>query len=169
MDYKHVEELLERYWLCETSSEEEAELRSFFTSEDVPPALLHYRDVFIYQAVQQEVGVGEGFEQRVLAQIEPKTVKAKRLTLVSRFTPLLKAVAIVTLVLGLSNAVQRTFFVDDVLVGTNDTCLSTPNEVEVAEKQGIPPVNVLTEKIGNSEVTQMDSLQSKDIEKPIDR
>ena len=31
MDYKYIEQLLERYWQCETSVEEESELRAFFS------------------------------------------------------------------------------------------------------------------------------------------
>ena len=30
MDYKYIEQLLERYWNCETSLEEEQILRAFF-------------------------------------------------------------------------------------------------------------------------------------------
>ena len=33
MDYNDIERLLERYWRCETSVEEEARLRDFFTRE----------------------------------------------------------------------------------------------------------------------------------------
>ena len=34
MDYKYIEQLLERYWNCETSLEEEQILRSFFHIEN---------------------------------------------------------------------------------------------------------------------------------------
>ena len=43
MDYKDIEQLLERYWQCETSIEEEATLRDFFSKEDVPAHLLRYK------------------------------------------------------------------------------------------------------------------------------
>ena len=36
MDCKYIEQLLERYWQCETSLEEEAQLRAFFNGSDVP-------------------------------------------------------------------------------------------------------------------------------------
>lgn len=36
MDYKYINQLLERYWRCETSLEEEDILRSFFSQKDVP-------------------------------------------------------------------------------------------------------------------------------------
>ena len=80
MDYKDIEQLLERYWQCETSVEEESVLRDFFSREDVPAHLLRYKNLFVYQQVQQEVGLGEDFDARILAQVETPVVKAKRLT-----------------------------------------------------------------------------------------
>ena len=59
MDYKYIEQLLERYWQCETSLEEESELRSFFSEEEVPAHLLRYKELFVYQTVQQEAGLGK--------------------------------------------------------------------------------------------------------------
>jgi len=55
MDCKYIEQLLERYWQCETSLEEEAQLRAFFNGSDVPEHLLRYKDLFVYQQLQQEV------------------------------------------------------------------------------------------------------------------
>ena len=70
MDYKDIEQLLERYWQCETSVEEEATLRDFFAKEEVPAHLLRYKNLFVYQQVQQEVGLGEDFDTRILAEVE---------------------------------------------------------------------------------------------------
>lgn len=36
MDYKYIEQLLERYWECETSLEEENILRTFFSQDNIP-------------------------------------------------------------------------------------------------------------------------------------
>ena len=70
MDCKYIEQLLERYWQCETSLEEEAQLRAFFNGSDVPEHLLRYKDLFVYQQLQQEVGLGADFDARVLAEVE---------------------------------------------------------------------------------------------------
>jgi len=69
MDCKYIEQLLERYWQCETSLEEEAQLRAFFNGSDVPEHLLRYKDLFVYQQLQQEVGLGADFDARVLAEV----------------------------------------------------------------------------------------------------
>ena len=36
MDYKYIEQLLERYWNCDTTLEEEQILRTFFSQKEVP-------------------------------------------------------------------------------------------------------------------------------------
>ncbi len=121
MDYKDIEQLLERYWQCETSIEEEAALRNFFLKEDVPAHLLRYKNLFVYQQVQQEVGLGEDFDVRILAEVEPTVVKAKRLTLTGRFIPLFKAAAVIAIILSLGNVAQHSFSGDDGSVLATDT------------------------------------------------
>ena len=114
MDFKYIEQLLERYWQCETSLEEEAQLRTFFTEEDVPEHLSRYKDLFVYQQLQQEEHLGADFDARVLAEIEAPVVKARRMTLTARFMPLFKAAAAVAVVLSLGNVMQHSFFADTI-------------------------------------------------------
>ena len=46
MDSEHIEQLLERYWKCETSLEEEAQLRAYFAEAgNIPAHLLRYKDL----------------------------------------------------------------------------------------------------------------------------
>ena len=42
LDYKYIEQLLERYWQCLTSVEEEHILCHFFSQEEVPAHLQRY-------------------------------------------------------------------------------------------------------------------------------
>ena len=61
MDYKYIEQLLERYWACETTLQEEEILRTFFSQEDVPADLQKYRALFVYaqqEATQKVLGDG---------------------------------------------------------------------------------------------------------------
>ncbi|WP_297329696.1 hypothetical protein [uncultured Bacteroides sp.] len=121
MDSKYIEQLLERYWQCETSLEEEAQLRAFFSEDNVPEHLLRYKNLFVYQQLQQKVHLGEDFDARVLAEIEVPVVKAKRMTLTARFMPLFKAAAVVIVVLSLGNMMQHSFFSDVKEVAAVDT------------------------------------------------
>ena len=49
MDYKYIEQLLERYWDCETNLEEEQILRSFFNQKEIPAELIQYKEFFVYE------------------------------------------------------------------------------------------------------------------------
>ena len=104
MDYKYIEQLLERYWACETTLQEEAILRAFFSQEEIPEALRKYQALFTYEQ-QKDEPLGEDFEARILQQIGEAPV-AKTVTLKSRLAPLFRAAAIVAIVLTLGNAAQ---------------------------------------------------------------
>ena len=75
MDYKYIEQLLERYWNCETSLEEEQILRSFFRQKEVPAHLLRYKQLFAYQDVEKEKGLGDDFDTRILTRIESQPLR----------------------------------------------------------------------------------------------
>lgn len=107
MDYKYIEQLLERYWNCETSVEEEQILRIFFQQKELPAHLRRYRSLFTYQEAAGEMKLGEDFDKRVLAEIERPVVKARRLTLYTRFMPLFKAAAMMILLFTLGGVVKH--------------------------------------------------------------
>lgn len=111
MDYKYIDQLLERYWQGDTSIEEEDILRTFFSQKDVPTHLLRYKDLFCYeQSEKGKEALGDDFDSRILAMIdEPVPVKARRITMTHRLMPLFKAAAVVAIILTLGNAAQRSF------------------------------------------------------------
>ena len=45
MDYKYITQLLDRYWKCETTLEEEEILKAFFCQKDVPADFCKYKDL----------------------------------------------------------------------------------------------------------------------------
>lgn len=111
MDYKYIEQLLERYWRCETTLQEEDILRSFFAQEDVPVELLAYRDLFVAQREETRQDVlGDDFDARILAMVdEQKPVQPQVVTMRQRLMPLFKAAAVVAIFLTLGNAAQIAF------------------------------------------------------------
>ena len=108
MDYKYIEQLLDRYWECATTLEEEQILRTFFRQENVPVTLLPYKDLFTYQQIDvEESRLGEDFDQKMLELVgETAPVKAKTISITERLKPLFKAAAIVAIILTLGNAMQ---------------------------------------------------------------
>lgn len=111
MDYKYIEQLLERYWAAETTLEEEGILRAFFSQKEIPAELEQYRALFIYEAEQTESHIlGDDFDARILAMIEEEpqaTVKAREISLRQRFMPLFKAAAVIAIFLTIGGALQR--------------------------------------------------------------
>lgn len=53
MDSRQIEQLLEKYWNCDTSLEEEQQLREYFRGE-VPESMREVADLFRYFDVQQK-------------------------------------------------------------------------------------------------------------------
>ena len=136
MDYKYIEQLLERYWQCETTLEEEQILRTFFSQENVPTCLLPYKDLFTYEqmAVEQQV-LGDDFDQRMLEMTgEAAPVKARTISMVQRLKPLFKAAAIVAIILTLGNASQVAFQPkDNIQITENDLYEKPTDGVSVAQ------------------------------------
>lgn len=113
MDYKYIEQLLERYWECETTLQEEQILRSFFQQEDVPEHLRAYASVFCVQKEMAEARLGEDFDARVLQQVG-QTVKAKGVSALNiswghRLRPFYQAAGLVALLLTIGTAAQESF------------------------------------------------------------
>lgn len=109
MDYKYIEQLLERYWECQTTLEEEAILRAFFAQDSVPVELLKYRQFFVYQTEEVKDDVlGSDFDERMLKIIESEqTVKARTITISQRLRPLYRAAAILAIIVTLGTAMQK--------------------------------------------------------------
>lgn len=108
MDYKYIEQLMERYWRCETSLEEEAILRAFFSQENVPSALLKFRPLFTGQErMKDEQKLGDDFDAKILSIIEEsQTVTARTIPFWTRLAPLFKAAAVVAIIVTLVNAAE---------------------------------------------------------------
>ena len=98
--------MLERYWQCETTLQEEAILHTFFSQEDVPAELQQYTALFANQ--KPEEALGDDFDARILAMVgqEENKPKAKIVTLTSRLMPLFRAAAVVAIILTIGNAAQ---------------------------------------------------------------
>ena len=118
MDYKYIEQLIERYWECETSQQEEDILRAFFAQDDVPASLARYKRLFVYEQQQKEQPLlDDSFDQRVRAAIghthttaEPAHIAAaQRIGLTRRLRPLSRAAAAVAIITLLGTAAQHSF------------------------------------------------------------
>jgi hypothetical protein len=150
-DYKYIEQLLERYWKCETSLKEERELRAFFVGGEAPGHLLPYKELFVYQSEQRRIAIGDDFDRRVLSQVE-SSVKARRIPFTARFAPLLKAVAMVAVAFSFGSVLQHLFFAGNDAPDYNyEAYTDTYDDPEVAYKQVSSALMMLSEEMNKSE------------------
>ena len=148
MDYKYIEQLMERYWNAETSLEEESILRTFFSQKDIPAEMEHLRPLFIDEAVGETLD--DDFDARIMQAIgEPLTsqevVKAREVSLTQRLMPLFKAAAVVAIILTLGGALQAPW----------DSTWNTPEDY--AAIQQVDTMNVIPVQAENISATASDS------------
>ena len=111
MDYKYIEQLLQNYWDCQTTLQEELILRTFFQQEDLPAHLQRYRSLFAAEEEMAQAKLSADFEQRMQELVdEPQTIfRARRISLFSRMKPFFRAAGMLAVILTIALAVQRTF------------------------------------------------------------
>lgn len=128
MDYKYIEQLLSRYFEASTTLKEEQILKAFFAQDDeeMPASLRHYKSLFM--AMEPNDVLGEDFDKRIFSLIgnggkedaeteaeqEPLASKARVISLSDRLRPLLRAAAVVAVILTMSTAVNQSFRDDNV-------------------------------------------------------
>lgn len=72
MDYKTIEQLLEKYWSCETSLEEEQQLRDFFRDQAIPESMKETAALFQYFEKEKEKSLNENFEPAVTKRFQER-------------------------------------------------------------------------------------------------
>jgi len=70
MDSKKLEELLQKYWDCETSLEEEQQLHEYFRTENVPEQLKETAALFHYFEQQKSKAVNQQFDKTLLGKLK---------------------------------------------------------------------------------------------------
>ncbi len=72
MDSNIIEQLLEKYWMAETSLEEEQQLRDFFQSKDVPESMKATAEMFRFFDSEKNKSLNENFESTVTKQLRQR-------------------------------------------------------------------------------------------------
>lgn len=103
MDFKNREQLLEKYWNCETSLEEEQQLRDFFKGNAIPEALNKTAPLFRFFEEERKKSLGDSFDQRVTKELK-KRQGSKIINMVSW-------IQIVRIAAGLLVVVAATYFI----------------------------------------------------------
>lgn len=95
MDYNRIRSLLHKYWNCETTLQEEEELRSFFSTRNVPDDLKPYSSLFQYFLYENEAQVSDGFDEKILMRIGKGKEKSQKQVFLSIFYKVAAAVILI--------------------------------------------------------------------------
>ena len=131
MDYKYIDQLLNRYFEAETTLKEEQILTAFFEQdeEELPESLRQYRPLFA--AMQQDDALGDDFDARLLQLTEEHIqVKAHTISMAERLRPLMRAAAVVAILLSLSTALNQSFKEERVWADESDYALKYESTVD---------------------------------------
>lgn len=81
MDSKHIEDLLSKYWNCETSLEEEQQLREYFAQEEIPDALKEPAALFRYFHEQKKKSLDDPAFPEIPMEVTRKPSRPKTMRL----------------------------------------------------------------------------------------
>lgn len=145
MDFKYIEQLLERYFAAETTLQEERILREFFCQEGVPEHLRVWQALFRSQHELANARLDEAFDERVQQLTGEVHVHAKRITLSARLRPLYRVAVCLALVAALGVAVERP------LRGGEEDSDATAAEacVDELDPDGITPLDIRSAEVAS--------------------
>jgi hypothetical protein len=109
MDLNRVEILLERYWNCASTVEEEKELKSLLNSADVPDNLKDSAALFKYFEQQKKATLDEKFDQIIVDKINSQHSPIVR-KLNRNFQNYMKVAAAVLVILAASFIFRMEFW-----------------------------------------------------------
>jgi len=164
MDSKKIEELLQKYWDCETSLEEENQLHQFFRNENVPEQWKETATLFHYFEQQKNKAVNSQFDKTVIDQLKKPKGKVTNLVqtslkIAAGVAVLLAAVFFVRQEIRKTDAVAMEDTFDDpkkALEETKKALLMISKGFGSAEKQAkkINLINEAQDKIQTKEKTK---------------
>ena len=101
VDYNHIDELIEKYYDCETTLEEERYLNEYFASDQVA----NHHKVLIPQFVfykQEEERISDDFNAKMMELLNQEVKKPKKLALFSANFWKYSAAAVILLGIGMA-------------------------------------------------------------------
>lgn len=104
MNSEHIHILLNKYWNCETSAEEEQVLCDFFSGTNIPEELERYAPLFTYSNHARDISTSNNFDTK-LEEALRNSKKEKQYVTIRVFMPALRIAASLLLVLGLGLSV----------------------------------------------------------------
>ena len=113
MDSKEIGQLLEKYWNCETSLEEEKVLRDYFNGPNVPDQLKDAAQLFQFFETERKRALEENFDHDVMRSVKKTERKAKVVSMV-------RWVQVARIAAGVLVMVAATYYVRNEVMKSKD-------------------------------------------------
>lgn len=98
MKKEQIHDLLEKYWSCETSVQDEKVLQAYFAAGDVAEEFKQYIPLFSFIKEGQSVMLSDGFDAKLLEKIN--LAKKDQYITIRLFRPLLRIAVSILLLIG---------------------------------------------------------------------
>jgi hypothetical protein len=143
MDFKNMEDLLKKYWNCETTLEEEKQLRDFFSGEGIPEQWKDTAMLFRYFEETKKKSLSDlAFEGQVMHKVNPP----KQSKLVKLVYNAMRIAA------GLAVVIAATWFIrDEVRQSTPEAAVDTYEDPKMAFEETKKALLMISKSFGTAE------------------
>jgi hypothetical protein len=143
MDSNRIDDLLNKYWNCETSLEEEQQLHEYFRGREIPEQLKETAALFHYFDANKKKGINDhAFESEVMKQVAPQ----KRGRVVSLFYNAMRVAA------GVAVLVVATWLVRNEIRKTTPVAMEdTYDDPKIAFEETKKALQMISKSFGTAE------------------
>jgi len=111
MDSEIIKQLLEKYWNCQTTVDEERQLCQYFTSDNVAPELSHVAELFRYFNEEKSKKSDVNFAMKVTKRFQkPEVARTTSLTTIKSVFRIAAGIfVLVVATILIRNEIQKTY------------------------------------------------------------
>ena len=144
MDSKRINELLAKYWSCETSLEEEAELREHFKSGNIPDELKDTAPLFQYFEENKKKSLNDiSFDGQVMQKIQAPVKQGQMAKLMYNS---------MRIAAGLTVVLAATWFIrNEIRSSTPPETVDTYNDPKMAFEETKKALMMISKSFGTAE------------------
>jgi hypothetical protein len=140
---REIAQLLEKYWNCETSLEEEQLLRNFFNGSDVPAQMKDAADLFRFFEAERKRSLEEEFDTNLLRTVKKTERSAKVVSMV-------RWVQVARIAAGVLVMVAATYFVRNEFVKSNPAEIDTFSDPKQALEETKKALLLISKSFGKA-------------------
>lgn len=128
MDSRQVEALIEKYWICETSIEEEKTLKAFFEGDNVPENLQQYTPYFRVLKAKAGIQAPEKINTHIAGLQQEGATRVKPSPVVRFLYPAFKVAAVALILLAVGLGIDTRYQNEEVLFKAYSESLTDPEQ-----------------------------------------